>query len=516
MTQTRSPSDHRDLATRRQWIGLAVLVLPVLLIAIDGTVLALALPALSTDLNPTASQQLWIVDIYSFMLAGLLVTLANVGDRIGRRKLLLIGGAGFAAASVLCALAPSAELLILARALLGVAGATLMPTTLSLIRSMFLDRDQRRFAIAVWGAMTSLGVAAGPLVGGFLLEHFWWGSVFLINIPVMALLLVLGPIFLTEHKSAHPGPFDVLSALLSLASMISVVYGFKTIARGEDVPLAVVAIVLGVTLGWALVRRQRRLTHPMINVRLFLNRRFTGAVVTDLLCVFALVGGLFFMAQYLLLVVGLAPLQAALHLIPVMLAAVAGSFGAAWLVKRFAARLLVAAGILVSASGFAFIAGLHSDSGAWPVVAGLSLIALGVSGAQVLTNDIILSAVQPDHAGSAAAISETAFELGTAVGTAVLGTLFLRLYSLNLHAVAGTLPQVPATVLDFSAETISNATVAAGRLGESGAGLIAAAQAAFASAAGTTGLVVAVLLVGVAIWSWVTLRVHVERTRSDG
>src|SRR5829696_3144907 len=218
-------------ARRREWIGLAVIALPCLLYSMDLTVLELAVPKLSADLKPTSSQLLWILDIYGFLLAGFLITMGTLGDRIGRRRLLLIGAAAFGAASVLAAFSRSAEMLIATRAVLGVAGATLAPFTFSLFANIFLDPDQRTLAIGVWATSFSAGAAIGPLAGGLLLEYVWWGSVFLLAVPVMALLLVLGPVLLPEFRYPHTGRLDLFSATLSLAAVLAMIYGLKQVAQ---------------------------------------------------------------------------------------------------------------------------------------------------------------------------------------------------------------------------------------------------------------------------------------------
>ena len=288
----------------RQWAALAVLTLAVTLLAIDSTVLALAIPSLSADLGPTATQLLWIGDVYSFTLAGLLVTMGNLADRIGRRRLLLIGTTGFGVSSVLAALAPSATALIVARALLGISGATIMPSTLSLIRNIFPGTRHRTTAIAVWSAGSSGGTALGPLVGGVLLEHFWWGSVFLINVPVMAAVVVTGLWLLPESRNDDGDPVDVVSAVLSVAAIVPVVYAVKSFAHDGPTLTAAVPLVAGTVAGRAFLRRQRRLTTPLIDVGLFRLPAFTWAVVATVMAVFALAGLLYFFSQYLQLVRG--------------------------------------------------------------------------------------------------------------------------------------------------------------------------------------------------------------------
>lgn len=295
------------MSRRSPALALAALVLPVLLISIDMTVLGAALPVLAEDLDPGAAEQLWIVDAYSFVLAGLLVTMGTLGDRIGRRRLLMWGAAAFGIASVLAAFAPTAGTLVVARALLGLGGATLMPSTFSLIKTTFPEPRRRATAVAVWSAAFSGGAAAGPVVAGVLLEHFWWGSVFLINVPVIVLLLVVGPLVLPESRDPHPGPFDLTSAALSLVAMFPLVSALKTVATEGPTVGAALSAAVGVAAGTLFVRRQRRLAHPLLDLGLFSRPSFSVSVTTNLLGVFALVGLLLLLPQYLQSVLGHSP-----------------------------------------------------------------------------------------------------------------------------------------------------------------------------------------------------------------
>ena len=313
------------LAGRREWVGLAVIALPCLLTTMDMTVLTLAVPAVSADLAPSAAQLLWIVDMYGFVIAGSLVTMGTLGDRIGRRRLLLIGGFAFGAASVLAAFAQTAAMLIAARAILGVAGATLAPSTLSLIRSMFVDDRQRTVAISVWTTSFAAGAAIGPFVGGALLEHFWWGSVFLVAVPVMALLLLLGPKLLPEYRDPAAGRLDLLSAAMSLASVLVVIYGLKRFAERGPGGLAVASVVAGFVVGALFLRRQRRLVDPFLDLALFRVRAFGIALATFMLSLFVLVGVFLFFAQYLQLVLGLSPFHAGILTVPSSVGLVVGS-----------------------------------------------------------------------------------------------------------------------------------------------------------------------------------------------
>ena len=493
-------------AAVRTWVGLAVLVLPMLLISIDGMVLMFALPSITEELTPTGTEQLWMLDVYSLMIAGLLVTMSSLGDRIGRRRLLLIGAVGFAAASVLGALATAPWMLILSRALLGVAGATIMPSTLSLIRNMFLDRAQRRAAMAVWAAMASIGAAGGPIVGGWIIEHFTWHVAFLMNVPVMVVLLVLAPLFVPESRNPDPGRIDLLSIFVSLAGMMSLVSGIKALAEGKSPATGLVALLVGVVLLTLFVVRQLRVSHPMIDVRLFRVRAFSGAVLVDLVSVFALVGSLFALTQYLQLVAGLTPIQSALWLLPEAVVSGVAGFVAAALVKRVAPAVLISAGAVVVAGGFALLLTLTPFSSPAVIAVALCLIGLGAGVGLTLTNDIIMSSVRGENAGQAAAVSETAYELGTALGTAVLGPVLLAFFRALLVA-EGSAIGVPAGLLDGAKETLAAALAVAEEIpGALGAVFADVAREAFTHALAWTGGIGAGLMVLAAAFAGFALR----------
>ena len=293
-----------------------MLALPTLLLGLDVTLLYLALPALAADLQPSSTQALWIMDAYGFMIAGFLITMGTLGDRIGRRRLLLIGAVAFGITSVVAAHATSAAMLIAARAVLGVAGATLMPSTLALISNMFGDTRQRALAIGVWATMFALGMAAGPVVGGLLLERFWWGSAFLVAVPVVVVLLVAGPVLLPEYRAPRSGPLDLASVLLSLAAVLPAVYGIKEIAKAGLEPGAVLALALGGLWALVFVRRQRRLASPLLDMRLFASRTFCAALFVLLVGLVGVSGVMLLVTQYLQLVAGLSPLAAGLWMGP--------------------------------------------------------------------------------------------------------------------------------------------------------------------------------------------------------
>ncbi|WP_405521944.1 MFS transporter [Streptomyces canus] len=438
MTSTLQPATAAEAVKRPgRWLALSVLVLAVLLVAVDATVLGLATPYISEDLEPTGTQLLWIGDVYSFVIAGLLVSMGSLGDRIGRKRILLLGATAFGAMSVLNAYATTPELLILARALLGVAGATLMPATLALIRNLFHDPRERSLAVGIWGAAASAGTAIGPIVGGFLLEHFWWGSVFLINLPVMAVLVLVGIRFLPESRNPNPGPWDMAGVALSLVGMIGVVYAVKETAAHGITWEPVAAGVLGAAALYAFVRRQLTLPAPLLDMRLFRNRGFSGAVLADLLTILGLSGLVFFLSQYLQLVQGRGPLEAGLAELPAAVGAVAAGLVAGTVARRYSVRAVVSGGLAAIGVALAALTLLDQSTGYPLLGAALLVVGVGAGFSFTVTADVILSSVSKEHAGSASAVSETAYELGAALGIAVLGSIVTGVYR-DFAAPAGT------------------------------------------------------------------------------
>ena len=405
-----------------------MIALPCLLYSMDLTVLNLALPAISADLQPTSAQLLWIMDIYGFLVAGLLITMGALGDRIGRRRLLLIGAAGFGVASVLAAFSTSAEMLIATRAALGIAGATLAPSTLSLIRNMFREPGERRFAIGVWITSYSAGGAIGPLVGGVLLEHFWWGSVFLAGVPVMALLLAVGPALLPEFRDPEAGRPDLASAALSLAAVLPVIYGIKRIAEGGAAWLPLLCILAGLAAGAVFVQRQHRLADPLIDLRLFRAPAFSVSLATYTLGTFVAFGSFLFIAQYLQRVLGLSPLQAGLWMLPFFVGWISGSMLAPLLARRLRPAFALSAGLVLATGGFGLLTRVDGGSALAVLVSGSLLVSLGLAPVFTLATDVIVGAAPPERAGAASAISETGSELGGALGIALLGSLATAVY----------------------------------------------------------------------------------------
>jgi MFS transporter, DHA2 family, multidrug resistance protein len=465
-------------AGRREWIGLAVLALPTLLTALDFSVVFLALPFLGNDLQASNSQLLWITDIYGFMVAGFLVTMGTLGDRIGRRKLLMIGGTIFAIVSIIAAYSTSAEMLIVARALLGIAGATLAPSILALITNMFRDPRQRATAISLWATSLLVGIAIGPVIGGVLLQYFWWGSVFLMGVPVMAVVLVTAPFLLPEYRDDESGRLDLVSVVLSLAAILPVIYGFKKIAEDGFGSQAVLAMAIGVGFGAAFVSRQRRLADPLLDVGLFGNRSLSAALGIHMLGAL-LVGGVgFFYAQYLQLVHGLSPFQAGLWLIPDALGLIVGSLLSPIIVRWMRPGTAIALGMAAMAVGFLMLTQVQTGSGLAFVATGVAVVSLGIAPAFVLSTDLVVGSVPPTKAGSASSLSETGGELGVALSVALLGSVGVAVYRTQL---ADSVPDgIPPDAAHAANESLAMAAGAAAQLpGPLGTALFDAGREAF-------------------------------------
>ncbi|WP_328536586.1 MFS transporter [Streptomyces sp. NBC_00344] len=476
-------------AGRREWIALAVLILPLLLVSMDVSILYFAIPYISRDLGPSATQQLWILDMYGFVLAGLLITMGALGDRIGRRRLVLAGAVVFGAASVAAAYAHSAEELIAVRALLGVGGAALMPSTLALIRNLFRDEKERGKAVALWTAVMTAGISLGPVVSGLLLQHFWWGSVFLINLPAMALLLILGPLLLPEFTVAAGGRFDVLSAVLSLATLLPVIHGIKELAANGYAQLPALFITAGLAIGVVFVRRQQTLDQPMIDLSLLRQRAFGGSLLANLLAMFATIGFAVFISQYLQSVRGMSALEAALwSLVPIGGVAVLAPAGAL-LARRFDRAYVMAGGFAVSACGFLRLSQVHPGSPLHVTLIGAAVYAGGLVAATTLANELAIGAAPPERAGSAAAVLEAGQELGGALGMAVLGSVGAAVYRSDM-----------AGAPDAVRRTLGGATAVAH------GDVLTAAHDAFVHALDFAAVGAAAAMTGAAVLSVVLLR----------
>lgn len=483
-----TPIDSTARTSRRAWFGLAVLVLPVLLVSMDVSVLYLAMPTLTHDIHPSATQSLWILDIYGFLLAGLLITMGSLGDRIGRRILLLGGAAVFGAGSVIAAFAVDPTMLIAARALMGVGGATLLPSSLSLISTMFPNPAARARAIGVWTAAFAGGAAVGPIVGGVLLQHFWWGSVFLVNIPVLVLLLVVGPFVLPEHRASTDAPFDVIGVALSMAGILPTVYAIKrATVDGADL-LALVTAVVGVGMLIVFVRHEKRTVHPLLDLDLLRNKRFAVAIGSSLIGMMSLAALSYLASIYLQSVTGRDPLAAALLGIPMAVTVFVFSLSAARITEKLGPRngFIVALG--AAAVGNLMLLGIGVDGGVWAYMVGSAIAGIGYGIAFSLVSDVAVSSVDPERAGAATGISETSFELGNALGLALLGSLASLVFQ------RGTTPDGERFV-----GTLDDVVSAAG----DDASLVHAARSAFVDgvhiAVGLGGLLLIVMAVIVAV-----------------
>ncbi|MDX2375649.1 MFS transporter [Microbacterium sp. LRZ72] len=480
----------------RGWAALAVLMLPVLLVSVDNTVLSFALPQIALQLEPTSAQQLWIIDAYPLVLASLLVTMGSLGDRFGRRRMLLIGASGFGVVSIAAAFAPTAGVLIAARVGLGLFGAMLMPSTLSLLRTVFRDREQRRLAIAIWASGFSAGMALGPIVGGLLLEHFPWGSVFLLAVPVLIPLLVFAPMLVTESCDPNPGRVDLPSIALSLGTMVPIVFGIKSLAvvgfTGPALPL----FAVGLAVGALFVRRQRRTPDPLLDLALFRQGNFSGAVIVNLLSVIGLVGFLYFAAQHLQLIVGLSPFDAGLALVPGLMMMIVAGLAVVPVARRVSPRLLVPAALALSVGGYLLVATTTSADSLLPLTLAFMVLGTGFGIAQTVSNELVLTSAPSDKTGAASAVSETAYELGAVLGTSVMGGILTAMYRFGLDMPAG----LPAEVRGAARETLAGAMAAADGLGGPlGEALRTASAHAFDTGVVVTSIIGALLLVIAAV-----------------
>jgi DHA2 family multidrug resistance protein-like MFS transporter len=491
-------------AGRREWIGLAVLALPALLVSMDTTVMYLAVPALSTALKPNSVELLWISDSYMFLEAGFLITMGTLGDRIGRRRLLLLGGVAFAVASVIAAFAPNTLLLILARGLLGIAGATLLPSTLSIIRNMFHEERQRTTAIGIWTTCFSAGTMLGPLIGGLLLERFWWGAVFLIPVPVMGILLLVAPRLLPEFREEKPAPMDLTSTILLVISVLSVVYGIKQVSESGMALEPAAFISGGLVLGGVFWVWQKASEHPLIDIGLFQSSRFNTALTALLFALFTWAGIYFFVSQYLQLVLGLDPVKAGLLTMPGAAGSIVSCSLAPVFVRRIRRGYLMAIGLIIMAAGVGTLAVIGLNDLAM-LVTGTVVLTLGCGVVVTLGIDMVVATAPPERAGAAAGISETSTTLGSALGIALLGSIWTAGYreKMDFGVPAG----VSAQMREAARNTLGGAMAAGTQLGEPlGSVLVNTARTAFVQSLNLTAMICSVGILIVAIFVGVRLR----------
>lgn len=490
---TRTGIDPRARGTGR-WSVLVLLCFSLLLITVDATVLHIAVPALTAALEPTSVQLLWIIDSYSLVVAPLLLTFGTLGDRYGRKRLVTTGYVVFGVASAAASFAPTPTALIAARAVLGVGGAMIMPATLSIIRQVFTDRRERAIALGVWSAVAAAGAAVGPLIGGLLVEHLWWGAVFLINVPILLVLLPAAVKLLPDSHERASHPWDALSALLSVLGILALAFGLKeTGAGGAAGPAAFLA---GAGLLTWFVRRQRRLAFPLIDLGLFRRRTFSVGVAAVLLTVFALVGLELMLAQYLQLVLGDSPVRAALRLLPLMIAAIAGGLAGARLLRRFGLRATMSGGLTLTTLSLLPTLTWGTERHALALALCFAGIGFGIQVTLLAASDTIMSSAPESRAGGAAAIEETAYELGAGLGVTVLGTITGAVYAPSLPSVPG----VPADPMNLARQSLAAAAHVAREIGGgTGTALLNAARVAFVGGLHSTITVSAVLLGTVAV-----------------
>jgi DHA2 family multidrug resistance protein-like MFS transporter len=491
-------------AGRREWIGLAVLALPALLVSMDTTVMYLAVPALSTALKPNSVELLWISDSYMFLEAGFLITMGTLGDRIGRRRLLLLGGVAFAVASVIAAFAPSTLLLIFARGLLGIAGATLLPSTLSIIRNMFHDERQRTTAIGIWTTCFSAGTMLGPLIGGLLLERFWWGAVFLIPVPVMGILLLVAPRLLPEFREEKPAPMDLASTVLLVISVLAVVYGIKQISESGMALTPAAFISAGLVLGGVFWVWQKSSAHPLIDIGLFRSSRFNTALTALLFALFTWAGIYFFVSQYLQLVLGLDPVKAGLLTMPGAAGSIVSCSLAPVFVRRVRRGYLMAIGLTVMAAGVGLLAVIGLNDLATLVI-GTVVLTLGCGVVVTLGIDMVVATAPPERAGAAAGISETSTTLGSALGIALLGSIWTTGYRAKMDF--GVPAGVSVQMREAARNTLGGAISAGTQLGEPlGSVLVNTARTAFVQSLNLTAMICGAGILIVAVFVGVRLR----------
>ncbi|TCM48076.1 MFS transporter [Kribbella sp. VKM Ac-2568] len=446
-------------AGRREWIGLAVLALPTLLVSLDTFVMLLALPPVAAGLGASSNQQLWIMDVYGFMVAGFMITMGSLGDRIGRRRLLLIAAVVFGAASVLAAYSTTPGMLIGARALLGIAGAAITPCTLSLVMNLFRDPRQQASAIGIWGGCFTVGAVIGPVVGGVLLDHFWWGSVFLIGVPAMVLLLIAGPILLPEYRDPAAGRIDLPSIALSLAAILPVIQGLKQFAASGWSAVPACLVVFGLVVGWFFLRRQRALADPLLDLSLFRKRTFT--VTLGSMMTYSLLSGgvMVFIAQYFQLVEGLSPLEAGLALVPGMVTSTISFQVAPLLARWIRPGRLISGALLFTVAGLVVTA--MADNATTLAIA-FAVECLGVAPLVVLGTNLVIGSAPPEKAGSAAALAQTGNEFGYALGIALLGSVVIAVYRHGAPTEAGdslaaaVAGGLPSAVLDQARDAFTS------------------------------------------------------------
>jgi EmrB/QacA subfamily drug resistance transporter len=493
LPQTTLPEERQ--ADPRRWLVLCVMCLSLLLIVMDNTIVNVAIPTLQRDLGASTSQLQWVVDAYILVFAGLLLTMGALGDRFGRRGALAIGLSVMGVASILSAFANSADQLIATRALMGVGGALIMPATLSIITNVFTDRKERAQAIAIWSATAGAAVAIGPVTGGWLLEHFWWGSVFLVNVPVVAVALLLGQLFVPTSRDPSAPPVDVPGALLSIAGLVALVWAIIEGPGGWSDPEILGGFALAVVLLGAFVVWERRTRFPMLDMSFFRNPRFSAASGAIMLTFFAMFGSLFLLTQFLQSVLGYTALEAGVRLLPMAAVMMVLSPLSAKVVERIGSKVVVGTGLSVAAVGLVMASRLTAGASYPEVLASLVVLAAGMALVMPPATESIMGSLPPAKAGVGSAVNDTTREVGGALGVAVLGSVMSSTYGPRVTDAVGGLP-VASEQANAIRDQIGAAMEAAGRIGgEPGRLLADVASRGFADGMSTAFLIGAAALV---------------------
>ncbi|MHA3722743.1 MFS transporter [Leucobacter sp. HY1910] len=423
----------QSLSRTRRWAAVAVLTASLLVIMMDMTILNIALPEMSAELHPDSDQQLWIIDVYSLVLAGLLVPFAAIADRWGRKRMLLLGYLIFGAASLLILWAPTADAVIGVRALLGIGGAMIMPTTLSLIRVIFQDPKERATALAIWAAVSGLGAAIGPLLGGFLLEHFSWHAAFLVNVPLMVLAFIAGVLILPESRVKNPGRLDFLAAVLALVGMTLTIWAIKMFGKTASLTAidAWIALLAGLALLAWFGARSVRSTHPLLDLQLFRSRVFSAGIIAALGSMFAMAAAMLLLAQWLQLVNGASPIEAGVQMLPIAVTSAISSLLAPAATRLIGTRAVLAGGIAIAGLGMLILGVAPGGLDIGVIILALALIGVGM-GSLAIGSAMIMMGSPEEKAGSAGALEETSYELGAVLGVAILGSVSALIYRAEL------------------------------------------------------------------------------------
>ncbi|MGD9705248.1 MAG: MFS transporter [Acidimicrobiia bacterium] len=512
-------SDMIDDATHaRRWLTLATLCLSLLIIVMDNTILNVAIPSLVSELGATNSQLQWIIDGYTLVFAGLLLTTGSLGDRFGRKRALRLGIAIFSAGSVLSALSSSAVQLILTRSLMGVGGALMMPSTLSILTNVFRDPKERGRAIAVWAGFSGLGVALGPVIGGVLLEHFSWSSVFWVNVPIAATALVAGYFFVPESKDPSSPPLDPVGAVLSIVGLGALLFG---IIEGPSVGWTSPQVLLGFTVGISavlgFVAWEQRTDYPMLDMSFFKNPRFTAANSAVTLVFFALFGSLFLMTQYWQFVHGYTPLQAGVRLIPYAVTMMIVAPLSARLVERLGTKRVVTIGLCTISGALLVLSTLHAESSYLRVIANMCVMAAGMGLTMAPATESVMGSLPRAKAGVGSAVNDTTRQMGGALGVAVIGSLVASVYASGIDDVASQFG-LGGTALSTARSSLGGALREAPGLGTSGGAFADAAKEAFVSglAQGLRIAACVVAVAAVAAYRFLPARAHEVVVFADG